>query len=468
MGKFIKKFTVSAVTALLLFSPLAASYNNTLSVSAADLTLRTTFPDISNDDWFAYDVKKLVASGIVSGYPDGYFHPEREMTIAEFVKILVCTDPSLTASGAVRLFPEHWASDFITIAYENGIITDEDLISGFYPDSPITRAAMTKMMILALNIVRIGNECPFTDSTDPYAAVAYNEYLLRGYIQPDGTRICKGESLAMRSEAAAIAVRVMEYRSDPYSFKKDAVLQNATENILRTERELIDLFYVLNREFMTEFTFRTSQTTRRLREYCERSNVANLEYFYNAFTNIDQLGDGRYRVTIEYLPDIRTVKKYHSEAVLEADRIIANVISPDMTDLEKVTALHDYLVKNCEYDIDNYRSNTITQISRLAYGALIDKKAVCQGYCAAFALLCDRADIKCIVVGGNAPNSSDSHAWNVVLIDGERYHVDTTHDDPVPDRKNTASHKYLCLTENEMISYGYTWTTGSSDLKYFR
>lgn len=468
MRKLIKNIFLSAVTALMLFSPITASYNPALRVSAADSTLRTIFPDISSDDWFAYDVKKLVASGIVSGYPDGYFHPEREMTIAEFIKILVCTDPTLSASGAIKLYPNHWASNFITIAYENGIITDEDLISGFDPDLPMTRSAMTKMIVLALNIPQLSNETPFTDSDDSYAAAAYNEYLLRGYLASDGTRSFGGENCAKRSEAAAIAVRVIEYRNDPYSFKKDAILQNAAENILRTERELIDLFYILNREFMTEFSFRTSQTTRRLREFCERSNVVNLEYFYNAFTNIDQLGNGYYRITIEYLPDIPTVTEYHSAAVAEADRIIAETLSPDMSELEKVTALHDYLVKSCEYDIENYKAGTITQTSRLAYGALIEKKAVCQGYCAAFALLCDQAGIKCIVVGGNAPNSNDSHAWNVVLIDGERYHIDTTHDDPVPDQKNTASHKYLCLTENEMISYGYTWTKGSSDLKYFR
>ena len=464
MSKLIKKIMISAAVTLLFCGPTAAIYNQNLRAAAVN---RANFPDVSSDDWFSADVKKLTESGIVSGYPDGYFHPERDMTIAEFVKILVRTDSQASIKGSVRLYPEHWASEFLTIAYENGIITDADLIAGFEPDRPITRAEMTKMMILALGVEPIEFDDPFTDTKDAYASAAYNEYLLRGYLQSDGTRLYNGSGKARRSEAAAIAVRVIEYRADPYSFKKNAIIENASTNILRSEHEIIDLFYVLNREFMTEFTFRTSQTTRRLREYCERSNVVNLEYFYNAFTNIDQLGEGRYRVTIEYLPDVDTVRKYHNEAVAAADRIIATKITPGMTDAERVRVLHDYLVTSCEYDIENYKSGKITQVSRLAYGALVDGKAVCQGYCAAFSLLCDRAGVRCFVVGGNAPNSSDSHAWNVVLIDGKKYYIDTTHDDPVPDRKNSVSHKYFCLTEEEMISYGYSWIKSTSDIKYF-
>ena len=464
MSKLIKKIMISAAVTLLFCGPTAAIYNQNLRAAAVN---RSNFPDVSSEDWFSADVKRLAEAGIVSGYPDGYFHPERDMTIAEFVKILVRTDKNQTIKGSVRLYPEHWASEFITVAYEQGVITDADLIAGFDPDRPITRAEMTKMMILTLGVDPMDFDDPFTDTKDSYASAAYNEYLLRGYLQSDGTRLYNGSGKARRSEAAAIAVRVIEYRADPYSFKKNAILENASTNTLRSEHEIIDLFYILNREFMTEFTFRTSQTTRRLREYCERSNVVNLEYFYNAFTNINQLGDGRYNVTIEYLPDISTMKAYHEAAVAAADRIIAAKIKPDMTDAERVRVLHDYLVMNCEYDIENYKAGKITQVSRLAYGALVDKKAVCQGYCAAFSLLCDRAGVRCFVVGGNAPNSSDSHAWNVVLINGTKYYIDTTHDDPVPDRRNSVSHKYFCLTEEEMISYGYSWVRSTSDSKYF-
>ena len=466
MTRKLKRFIAAGTAALLLTGTAAYAGRLGIPVAAADSN-RLGFPDVSVSDWFANDVWKLTDAGIISGYPDGYFHPERELTNAEFIKLLVCAVGVDESGGNVRLYPEHWASGYITCAYERGMITDDDLVAGFDPDAPITRSAMTKMMILSLGIDTVRTDTPFTDTDDVYACAAYGEYLLRGYIQPDGSRICNGSGRAMRSEAAAIAVRVMEYRADPYAFKSNAVLENASANVLRTEQELIDLFCVLNREFMTEFTFRTSQTTRYIREYCERSNVINLEYFYNSYTNIDPLGDGYYRVRIEYLPDAATVRKYHSEAVEKADRIVAAVISPEMSLSDQVRALHDYLVKNCEYDYANYAAGTITQESRLAYGALVGGKAVCQGYCAAFALLCERAGIRCIVVGGNAPNSPDNHAWNVVLIDGEKYHIDVTHDDPVPDRKGSVSYRYFGLTDDEMTSYGYVWDKDCTAILYF-
>lgn len=449
----------------MLTGSAANIYTTALTVYADD-TVYNIFPDVTESDWFFADVAKLKEAGVVNGYPDGYFHPEREMTAAEFIKI-ISPNAVIEPNYVNTLFPEHWASGYINYAYDNGIITDSDLASGFDPDSKIDRYTMVKMTVAALNIEIGEYDCPFADTTDKYAAAAYNECLVRGYIGVDDLRIFDGEKNVIRSEAVAVAVRISEYRTATYDFKKNAIIENAKNNILTTERELIDLFYILNREFITEFQFTTSVSTRLLREYCEKSNVLNLEYFYNAFTNVTSLGDGNYVITIQYLPSIETVKNYHAKALETADRIVSDVITSEMTDLEKITALHDYLVANCEYDIENYNAGTITQESRLAYGALVNKKAVCQGYCAAFALLCDRAGVRCIVVGGNAPNSRDSHAWNMVLIDGETYHIDTTHDDPVPDKKGTVSKKYFCLTSDKMISYGYTWDKKRTELKYF-
>ena len=77
------------------------------------------------------------------------------------------------------------------------------------------------------------------------------------------------------------------------------------------------------------------------------------------------------------------------------------------------------------------------------------------------------AGIRSIAIGGNAPNSSEDHSWNMVLVDGQIYYVDTTHDDPVPDRKGRTSYKYFYLTEAEMTSLGYVWDKSQSNIKYF-
>ena len=61
-----------------------------------------------------------------------------------------------------------------------------------------------------------------------------------------------------------------------------------------------------------------------------------------------------------------------------------------------------------------------------AYGALVKKKAVCQGVACAFKLLCDQVDIPSLVVIGTVLSVNERHAWNMVRIDGHFYHVDCT------------------------------------------
>lgn len=53
-------------------------------------------------------------------------------------------------------------------------------------------------------------------------------------------------------------------------------------------------------------------------------------------------------------------------------------------------------------------------------------KAVCQGIACAFKLLCDQVDIPSLVVIGTIAANQERHAWNIVRIDGQFYHVDCT------------------------------------------
>ena len=55
-----------------------------------------------------------------------------------------------------------------------------------------------------------------------------------------------------------------------------------------------------------------------------------------------------------------------------------------------------------------------------------------------------------------------NHAWNLVQLDGQWYHVDVTWDDPAPDRYGQVLHDYFLVTDQE-ISAGddphYDWET---------
>ncbi len=429
------------------------------------------FTDVFGGEWFYSDVARLVAEDIIHGYPDGSFRPDGNITYAEFTKMLITAVGSEVVVEKTNLFEGHWAADYINFAYESGIITVEDIADGFLPDAPIPRSKMTKMMVLALGIPLVKIENPFLDlkdAPDIYADTAYNEYLLRGYPAENGYRIYDGEASASRSEASAITVRIMDYKASPYEYRRDAILDNAKNNILLGSSELIDLFYILNREFITDFTFETPIPYEEWSEYYKLANIIHLEHFYTAYLHCTYVPNkNRYTIKLEYSDDVEKFKGYATAADEKAKEIVSAIITDDMNDTDKIRAIHDYIVLNCKYDYDNYLAGAVPFEARLAYGVLVNGSAICQGYSAAFNLLCKTAGIRSIVVTGEAPANPDSHAWNAVLIDGVIQFVDVTHDDPVPDAEGRVNYSYFLLGEEELSRLGYRWNGSYTLTKYF-
>ncbi|MBQ8552416.1 MAG: S-layer homology domain-containing protein [Clostridia bacterium] len=469
----IISMALAAMMSIVVLSTTAAASAAEITASApphadVDAAPPVTLSDVTPDKWFYDDVMRLVTIGVISGYPDGNFYPEREISNAEFVKILLSSIGfDLDTPVGDEIFTDNWATEYLSLAYTLGFITDEELEAGFLPETPITRAAMTRMMVMALGIEPAPVEDPFIDTSDDYAKAAYGEYLLKGIPDGAGGLIYNGEGTASRSEAAAIAIRVIDYNEDPYEYFKNAVLDNATVNTLDTEGEMIDLFYVLNREFMTEFTFRTTLPIDVWTPYYRMANIIYLEYFYSSELKCSYIpGSGTYKLILEYEKDLETLKKFHAEACESADEVVAEILDESMTPAQRVKAIHDYLILYCEYDYVNYVDDTIPLESRVAYGPLKARIAVCQGYTAAFNMLCKRAGIRSAVVTGTSPTSPDQHAWNMILLDGRMVFVDVTHDDPVPDKKGQISYKYYLRTEDEMTMLGYLWNKEETQLKY--
>ena len=125
-----------------------------------------------------------------------------------------------------------------------------------------------------------------------------------------------------------------------------------------------------------------------------------------------------------------------------------------MSDYEIAKALHDYLALNCEYD-KRYYSGSMPYVSYTAYGALVNRTSVCAGYALAYERLMDQVGIPCEYVTGMTTNGY--HAWNIIQIDGEWYHVDVTWDDPTPDREGYVRYKYFLKSDKAMSRDHISW-----------
>ncbi len=91
-----------------------------------------------------------------------------------------------------------------------------------------------------------------------------------------------------------------------------------------------------------------------------------------------------------------------------------------------VKSVHDYLADYVYYPALN--STDYVMSAHDAYGALVEGRAVCQGYSDAFKIICDYYKIPCVCISGTADGAG--HMWNAVQMDdGKWYFLDITWDD---------------------------------------
>lgn len=134
------------------------------------------------------------------------------------------------------------------------------------------------------------------------------------------------------------------------------------------------------------------------------------------------------------------------EALQLAETFASQALRPGMSDFDKLLALHDALVSRSRYDADG--GGNVRDLLRGGSGS-------CEAYSATICVLCELAGIPCRVVVGSADGP---HAWNLVQLGGQWYHLDATWDDPVISggKQQEVSHAYFCLSDAE-ISRSHSW-----------
>lgn len=126
-------------------------------------------------------------------------------------------------------------------------------------------------------------------------------------------------------------------------------------------------------------------------------------------------------------------------------------INRDMTEFEKVMTVHDYIVKEYSYDWDFYYEVTENggESDPSYYGfsleMITEKTGVCQGYSLIFTHIMQQLSVETAFVS----SAEMDHAWNLVKVDGEWYHIDLTWDDR--DCCKTHAHHEYALLSSERI-----------------
>ncbi len=129
-------------------------------------------------------------------------------------------------------------------------------------------------------------------------------------------------------------------------------------------------------------------------------------------------------------------------------KTLLETLSPTMTAFQKELALHDALIAQCTYDeaaAADKQPLTTYPSSFTAYGALVEGKAVCEGYAHAMQYLLEAAGVTATVVTGHDAQGQP-HMWNAVVLEGDVYHLDATWNDA----EDLPTYAYFNLNDEEL------------------
>ena len=289
------------LTSLLLAAAMMVPF------AAAAPSEEGSFPDVDGH-WAQAEIEQAVAAGWVDGYPDGRFQPEKSITRAEFVKMILDATHLTPGCETVNWMVEHakiqvegtgpWGIPN-TVDYEpnlndmdthwlttqgwteaalySGMVVPSDYNNGnFRPEKPIARYEIALMVTRALGQVYeakaeegLDITLPFTDSETTlswmkgYIRVASEAGVVKGY--PDGS--FQPNEASTRAEAVVMVQRMLDVMEegldpdihvvaqyhirDPLSDEKDRIVQEKATDAIQLQvvddvvyASLLDLYQV--------------------------------------------------------------------------------------------------------------------------------------------------------------------------------------------------------------------------------
>ena len=179
------------------------------------------FGDVHTDEWYATYVEKAAAKNIVQGIGGNLYEPERDVTRAEFVQMIIRALQLPQASAAAKAYADvslnDWYYDAVMKARSAGLL---DRFSGdnFLPDQPITREEMSVILAAAARREKLtasssaslsGSFTDYNQFNSAYTSDAEFVYRL-GIMQGTAAGIFNPKGTTTRAQAATVLIRLLD------------------------------------------------------------------------------------------------------------------------------------------------------------------------------------------------------------------------------------------------------------------
>lgn len=173
------------------------------------------------------------------------------------------------------------------------------------------------------------------------------------------------------------------------------------------------------------------------------------EIYYVDFSTVNyEIDSCRIRLIFEYLFSRGILAIIENKTNQEIERIVSAMSSNSgkgIIQIEK--SIHDYMVNSISYDYEALRNKSMNRCSFNIYGVINNRLAVCEGIAKFVKLTLNKLGIECFICGGKCTLENEKiedHAWNIIKIEEDYYHIDVTWDI----RKDDAQNKRI-------VSYDY-------------
>jgi len=434
-----------------------------------------------NRHWAKQTIQSFIKDGIIEGYADSSIKPDNHITRAEFFSVInklfgFDNKANIQFNDVDK---NKWYSDAVSIAVGSGYVSgySDNTIK---PEKNITRQEAAVIIQKIINIDDYENGVyKFLDNgtIDKWSKGAVGAVSNAGIISGYNDLTFGAKKNITRAEAFTMIKKAYNYKMGISETTENTTeVLNTTEN--STEKyiipEIVDntdewkkaIDYATNNLYDTltlkinDFD-KTAYDLKNLGYYnisvkadgTVKNKVAEITYTFDYSTNFKMLCA---KANKDLIPKLSNIEK---ETMNKVENIVSEITDNNMSDYEKEKAIHDYMVLNYEYDTDGIKSSDKNEAHEIT-GIVNSGKGVCEAYAYTFKLMADFAGLDVQIATGKIDNNVD-HAWNIIKLDGEYYHIDVTSDDPVPDKKGRLLYNYFNLDDTE-IKRSHSWQSNEN------
>lgn len=444
------------------------------------------FIDIQ-DHWAKEEITWAYEIEMVNGYEDGSFKPNDNISKVEFYKIIntLIHNEKKTTPSFLDVYDSDWFYGDISKAIASGYI--ENSQTNIEPTNPITRNEVARIISKVYNLPQNENSAEkFSDFKDIQnkgeVGALSNLGVLGGY--PDGT--FRPNSPITRGEVSKIFVNVINILGEEkleYSTYDGVISEPLSFDENTSDEELSEIFDYLFSVYVSTKSFDnpreessgyksvlvTSETGAYLAKVMENNELFN-EFLYkgaigsyyrpiNFPYNIAYSGIDTFYFKANYItPEEQLVLENEIKKDIETLKSEGK-ITDEMTNEEKLYSVYSYLAKKAEYVDDEYlfsddKLNSNGTFIYSPYAIINGGDTVCQGYAGYFMLMGKELGIDVYYEEGTYTDSfgnTENHAWNSVIDEGTKYHIDPTGGD----QAFGVYDKFFYMTEEELTNNGY-------------